>query len=124
MLSSEALAAAGNLAAEIVGRDLAAAFGSAVLAGAAMTLYTWLTVAARGELMKAVVALLVGYLLIAPPLNHAIVATGELLVAAFAGTHPVTVADILGNLAVASAGNFVGGVVFVTGARWLQHRTT
>jgi len=87
-------------------------FLSAVLAGWLMGLLSWLLSAAQDStsriLVTAIVASAIGFL----GLHHCIVGTVEVLTAALAGTS-VGTADFARFLFWATAGNVVGGVVFV-----------
>jgi formate/nitrite transporter FocA (FNT family) len=123
VLPQEALDAAGKTGDLIGDRDLLPAFASAVAAGTIMTLFTWVATAAESGIARLWAALLVGFLLIAPNLNHAVVGFGELVLALFAGTTHSDVADLTRNLAVSIAGNFVGGVGLVFTTRLAQVRS-
>ena len=115
--------AAGTLADTIEERDLLAAFLSAVLAGTVMTLFTWVTHAVETDVARIALALLIGFLLAAPSLNHAIVAFGEVTFGVLAGTTTVAGWGTLAwNFPVSIVGNLVGGLGFVTLARRLQAR--
>ena len=96
------------------------AFALALLAGAVITLMTWMQHGFESYGVKLVSALIAGWLLGASGLNHAIV--GSLLM--FAGLH--TGAAPYGYLAwfetagYAALGNAIGGIVLVTVLRLLQ----
>jgi formate-nitrite transporter family protein len=123
LVPPEALEAAGALSDTFAERALLGAFLSAVLAGTTMTLLTWLAHAVERDIARVVIALLIGFLLAAPSLNHAIVSVGEMAFGILSGEQEkATWTDLLQNLPVAVAGNLVGGLGFVTLARALQVR--
>lgn len=95
------------------------AFLSAVVAGALITVMTWMVEGVGTVGGRIVVAWLAGVLLALLSLNHVIVVTLELILGLRFG------ADIAGgaialNFAIAAAGNLIGGVVFVTLTRTSQ----
>ena len=120
VLPHSALEAAGALGDQFVERDFTTALASAILAGAAITLYTWLTLAAQTEIARIVIALLIGYVLLLPVLNHAVVSGGEILLAVIAGTTDTTAWDVIWRMGVAVGGNTIGGIGFVTVTRLVQ----
>ncbi len=123
LVPPEALDAAGKMADTFARRDLVAAFLSAVVAGTAMTLFTWLTHAVELDIARIVLALLIGFLLAAPSLNHAVVGFGEMAFGLLADTpEKATWTDLAQNFPVSVVGNIVGGMGFVTLARALQVR--
>jgi formate-nitrite transporter family protein len=96
-----------------------AAFCSAIVAGALITMMTWLVEGAESMGVRIVAAWLTGTLLTLGAFNHVIVVTLEL----FAGIRygaPVGWDDWFGNMAVAAGGNLVGGLLFVTLTRFGQ----
>jgi formate/nitrite transporter FocA (FNT family) len=121
LVPPETWEAAGTLADTIAARDLVAALLSAVLAGVVMTLFTWVSHAVRSDGARIALALLIGFLLAAPSLNHAIVAFGELTFGMLAGTPSIAHwGDLAWNFPVSVVGNLIGGLGFVTLARRLQ----
>ncbi len=120
VLERESLEAAGALADTLAERDLPAAAVSAVLAGAVITTFTWLAEAAESDLTRLFVALVVGFVLLAPSMNHSVVGFGELLFGITAGTTEADWADLLRNSAVAVVGNVAGGVMLVAFVRSVQ----
>jgi hypothetical protein len=78
----------------------------------------------RGEdaIARVVLALLVGFVLGVPSLNHAVVSFGELLFALFAGTAPFGYGDLARNFGLAVRGNLIGGVGIVFATRLAQVR--
>jgi len=120
VLERESLEAAGSLADTLVERDLRAAAVSAVLGGAVITTFTWLAEAAESDLTRLFVALLVGFVLLAPSMNHSVVGFGEVLFGILAGTTDADGADLLRNTAIALVGNVAGGVILVAFVRGVQ----
>ncbi len=123
LVPPEALDAAGTMADTFAQRDIVAAFLSAIVAGTAMTLFTWLTLSVELDIARIALALLVGFVLAAPSLNHAIVGFGEMAFGLLADTQDrATWTDLAQNFPVSVIGNLVGGMGFVTLARVLQVR--
>ena len=117
-----ALDAAGEIADTFASRDMLAALLSAILAGAVMTLMTWLVHASEDETAKVLLALLVGFVLSAPSLNHAVVGIGEMALGIIAERGSAEWLDLFQNLPWAIAGNLLGGLGFVTAMRLVQAR--
>jgi formate/nitrite transporter FocA (FNT family) len=122
VVETATLEAAGKMADTLTERSLVPAFASAVAAGTIMTLFTWVATAAESGSARLGAALIVGFVLAAPSLNHAIVGFGEVTFGLFAGTTDATSGDLVRNTAIAIAGNFVGGVGLVFGTRLAQVR--
>jgi formate-nitrite transporter family protein len=98
---------------------LLAAFMSAMVAGALITLMTWLVEGADTIAVRVVVAWIVGALLALGAFNHVIVATLELFVGIRYGAD-IAYTDVASNFGIALAGNLVGGILFVTLTRFGQ----
>jgi formate/nitrite transporter FocA (FNT family) len=122
LVPPEALDAAGSVAETFAGRSAGSALLSAIVAGAIMTLMTWLVHAADSDIGRIWIALLVGFVLAAPSLNHAVVSFGEMSFGILAGTGSAEWVDLAQNFPVAVAGNLIGGFLFVTLARFVQIR--
>lgn len=122
LVPPEALDAAGKLAETLADRSVGAALLSAIVAGATMTLMTWLVHAANSDVARIWIALLIGFVLAAPSLNHAVVSFGEMSFGILAATGTADWADLARNFPIAVAGNLVGGFGFVTIARFVQIR--
>jgi formate/nitrite transporter FocA (FNT family) len=123
LVPPETLDAAGKMADTFAERDFVAALLSAIVAGTTMTLLTWLTHATERDTGRILVALLIGFVLAAPTLNHAIVSVGEMAFGLFADTpEKATWTDLAQNFPVAVLGNLIGGLGFVTLMRVLQVR--
>ena len=123
LVPPETLDAAGQMADTFGERDFVAALLSAIVAGTAMTLFTWMIHAVERDIARIVIALLIGFVLAAPSLNHAIVGFGEMVFGLLAGTsETATWTDLAQNFPVSVLGNFIGGLGFVTFFRILQVR--
>jgi len=122
VLDHDALLAAGRVADIYVSRTTGAAFLSAIVAGAVMTLWTWMNEAADGAGARIAIALVVGAMLALPTLNHVIVGTGEMMFGVMAGTTTANWSDVYQNFAIALIGNLVGGLGLVTLTRVVQAR--
>ena len=122
VLDPETLKTAGTMADTIGGRGALPALLSGVAAGTIMTLFTWVVAAAEGSAARLVASLLVGFVLAAPALNHAVVGFGEQLFGLFAGTATTNVGDLARTVSLAIVGNLIGGVVLVFGTRLAQVR--
>ncbi len=114
--------AAGALADTLGQRDHLPAFLSAVAAGTIMTLFTWVAAAAEGSAGRIISALIVGFILAAPSLNHAVVSFGEMSFGILSGTAAVGWEDLARNVTIAIVGNLVGGVGLVFPTRIAQVR--
>jgi formate/nitrite transporter FocA (FNT family) len=123
VLDHNAVVAAGHSANVFADRDAGAAFLSAVMAGLVMTLWTWLGIAVRTDIGRILVALLIGFTITAPNLNHVIVGTGEMMFGVIGGASHATWGDVGINFLLALAGNLVGGTIFVTLTRFVQAHT-
>jgi formate/nitrite transporter FocA (FNT family) len=122
VLEPAALKSAGTLADLYGQRSVLSALLSAIGAGSVMTLFTWVTAAAEENASRVLLAMLVGFLLGAPSLNHAVVSFGEIGLGLIAGTAHVGVLDLLRNLGLAIAGNLIGGIGLVFTTRLAQVR--
>lgn len=123
VLEPSAREAAGRVADTFAERSVLAASLSALVAGTVMTLFTWLNQATERDITRVLIALLVGFLLAAPALNHAVVGFGEMLFGIASGTTSAGFDDLLRNLLIAVVGNVVGGVGAVTITRLVQARS-
>ena len=123
LVPPETLGAAGKLADTLAERDVVAALLSAIVAGTVMTLFTWLSTAVELDIGRIFIALIIGFVLAAPSLNHAVVSFGEMTFALLAGSaKSAEWLDLAQNFPVAVIGNLIGGLGFVTLARVLQVR--
>ena len=97
VLEQASLEAAGASADTLAERDLPAAAVSAVIGGAVITVFTSLAEAAESDLTRLFVALAIGFVLVAPSLNHSVIGFGVILFGIIAGTTDADWADLLRN---------------------------
>lgn len=102
----------GFLAAEAVGHSSAVILLSAILAGWLMGLVSWLVTAGRDTISEIFFVWLVTATIGLAHFHHCILGSVEMLAAIFAG-EGVGYADYGRFLAFSTAGNVVGGVIFV-----------
>jgi formate-nitrite transporter family protein len=102
-----------RVAEEIAARDGTATFLNGVAGGALVTLLSWLAGGANTVGGRALVAWLIGVLLILMTLGHAVVTLLQLLGGAWAGAD-LAYTEIAWLSLVTTAGNVVGGFGFVT----------
>jgi formate-nitrite transporter family protein len=122
VVKPETLQAAGTLADTLGERSTLAALLSAIAAGTIMTLFTWVVAAAETAGARVAASLIIGFVLAAPSLNHAIVGFGEMSFGLFAGTAQSGWGDLLRVVGLGIAGNLIGGVGLVFGTRLAQVR--
>jgi len=122
VLEPESLEAAGVLADTIGLRENLPALLSAIAAGAIMTLFTWVAAAAESASGRIAASLIVGFVLAAPSLNHAVVSLGEVSFGILAGTAQAGWDDLVRNGLIAIVGNLIGGVGLVFTTRLAQVR--
>jgi formate-nitrite transporter family protein len=109
-----------SLVDHVSGFDPGSAFLSALVAGALMTLMTWLVEGAADSLgLRIALAWIVGFALVLGSFNHAVVGTIE-FVYGLRYDAGVDAEDLFENLGIAVAGNLAGGLAFVTFARSAQ----
>lgn len=90
-----------------------------VVAGAVITLMTWMERSTESVPAKIVAAVMAAFLLAAGPMDHAIVVSIEMFTALHAGA-PFGYADWAGFLGWAVLGNMLGGLGLVTVLRMVQ----
>ncbi|MGH7777634.1 MAG: formate/nitrite transporter family protein [Candidatus Dormibacterales bacterium] len=95
-------------------------FVSAMLAGMAMTVLTWMILAVRHPVGRMLVIWAAGYVLFAANLSHVIVSAAILLVGFARAGHDFL--DVTRYIGVTTFGNLVGGVGLVTVFRFAQAR--
>jgi formate/nitrite transporter FocA (FNT family) len=122
VINHASLVAAGTMADTLGQRGTVAAFLSAIAAGTIMTIFTWVVAAAESGTARVLASLLIGFVLAAPSLNHAIVGFGEQILGLFAGTAHTNWGDLGRTVSLAIVGNLVGGVALVFGSRLAQVR--
>jgi formate/nitrite transporter FocA (FNT family) len=108
-----------EVAAKLSDRGPLASFMSAIGAGALITLMTWLVEGAETTGIRVISAWTAGALLTVTAFNHVIVATLELFGGIRYGA-PISWGNLFANLGIATGGNFVGGLLFVTLTRFGQ----
>lgn len=91
-----------------------------MLAGAVITTFTWLAEAAESALTRVAIALLVGFVLLAPSTNHSVIGFGEILFGILAETTSANVVDLARNTAIAVVGNLAGGTILIAFVRSIQ----
>jgi formate/nitrite transporter FocA (FNT family) len=120
VLPQSAYDAIGSLGETFATRDYGQAFASAIIAGATMTVYTWMTMAVRTDTARILLAMMIGFVLLLPTLNHVIVGFGELILAVISGSASPPLGESVAHIAVALVGNVIGGIGFVTLTRLVQ----
>jgi formate/nitrite transporter FocA (FNT family) len=105
-------AALGEIARPVVAHSGKALLLSAVLAGWAMGLLSWLVTAARDTISQIVIVWIITTVIGFAQLHHAIVGSVEVLAGVFAG-QGATLADYGRFLGWTTLGNALGGVFFV-----------
>jgi formate-nitrite transporter family protein len=108
--SPEALVA---VAEEIAGRSPSATLARAVLAGALLTLLSYLLHAVGSGTGRALVAFLVGFLVAVGPFDHVVVSALHLLYGVWLDG-AVGWGDVVRNAGLSTAGNVLGGVLLMT----------
>lgn len=93
-------------------------FVSAILAGAIMTVLTWLLLAIRSPIVKVFAIFAAGYTLFATNVSHAIVGSALIFVGFSHTSHSIL--DVARWVGLATAGNLAGGVGLVTMFRTVQ----
>ena len=111
-----------RIADEIADRHWTATLARAVLAGALITLLSYLLKAADSVVARILVAFMVGFLLALGPFDHVVVSALHVLFGAWQ-SDLVGYGDVARNAALAAAGNLVGGVVLMTLTHTAQVRS-
>ena len=102
-----------HVAEEIVAKDWQATLARAVLAGALITLLSYLLKAVDSAAARILVAFMVGFFLALGPFDHVVVSGLQVLFGAWE-SDVVGYADVALNIALATVGNLVGGVLLMT----------
>jgi formate/nitrite transporter FocA (FNT family) len=100
-------------AAEIAGKSWAATLARAVLAGALLTLLSYLLQAVDTVLARIAVAYMAGFLVALGPFDHVVVSALHLLFGVWLGG-AVAYVDVLRNIGISGAGNLLGGILLMT----------
>lgn len=108
--SSESLV---GVAEEIVAKDWAATLARAVLAGALITLLSYMLEAANTITARILVAYMVGVFLALGPFDHVIVSALHVLFGVWL-SDTVSYSELLANIGLATTGNIAGGLLLIT----------
>lgn len=112
-LSSPAHDALVTVAEEVAHRGWAATLARAVLAGALITLLSYMLSAVDTVAARILVAYMVGVFLALGPFDHVVVSALHVLFGIWLGD-AVTWADLLVNAGLATVGNLLGGLLLIT----------
>jgi len=112
-ISEPASGALHDVAEEIVGKGAAATLVRAVLAGALITLLSYMLSSSRSMTARVLVTYMVGFFLAIGPFDHVVVSVLHLLYAVWDGG-TVGYGDVLTNLGLATLGNLAGGLLLIT----------
>jgi formate/nitrite transporter FocA (FNT family) len=108
--SAEALRSAAE---EVVRRSALAGFASAIVGGALVALLSFLLQAVETVRSRMTLAYVVGFLLALGPFDHVVVTALHVVFGILFGA-PITIGALAETVAVATAGNLVGGLGLVT----------
>lgn len=108
--SSEVLT---KVAEEVAAKSWPATLARAVLAGALITLLSYLLAASNSVVSRILVAYMVGTFLALGPFDHVVVSALHVLFGIWLGGH-VGYGDLVANLGLATFGNLVGGLFLIT----------
>lgn len=112
-LPHEAVTTLVHLAEEITGKPWSATAARAVMAGALLTLLSYLLNAARSIAGRIMVAYMVGFVLALGPFDHVVVSALHLLFGMWLDGE-VALGDLAANIAVSTLGNIIGGLLLIT----------
>lgn len=112
-ISEGASEALHHVAEEIAQKGTAATLASAVLAGALITLLSYMLSAARSTSARVMVTYMVGFFLAIGPFDHVVVSVLHLLFAVW-DNGTVAYGDVAANLGLAAVGNVAGGLLLIT----------
>lgn len=102
-----------HVADEIAGKAATATFARAVLAGALVTLLSYMLKATNTVAARILVSFLVGFILALGPFDHVVVSGLHLLFGVWLGDG-VGYGALLTNIGVSTAGNVTGGLLLMT----------
>lgn len=102
-----------SFAEEIAAKSWTATLARAVLAGALITLLSYMTKAVNSVVASILVAFMVGFFLAVGPFDHVVVSGLHLLAGVWL-SDAVGYGDLLVNLAVSAVGNLAGGLLLIT----------
>lgn len=97
----------------IASKGWAATLARAVMAGALLTLLSYLLEAANTVSVRVSVSYMVGFLLALGPFDHVVVSALHLFFGLWLGG-PIGYGDVLQNLGLSTAGNLAGGLLLIT----------
>ena len=112
-LPSGAPEALTKVAEEIVGKSASATLARAVLAGALLTLLSYLLHAVDSVRGRMTVAFMAGFLVALGPFDHVVVNALHLMFGIWLG-NAVTYTELAGNIGLTTIGNLVGGLLLMT----------
>jgi formate/nitrite transporter FocA (FNT family) len=112
-LPSAAVDSLVKVAEEIVAKSAAATLARAVLAGALLTLLSYLLHAVTSVTGRVLVAYMVGFLVALGPFDHVVVSALQLLFGVWL-SDAVTYGDVATNLGWSTLGNLAGGLLLIT----------
>lgn len=101
------------VAEEIATKSVAATFARAILAGALLTLLSYMLHGVDSAVGRIAVAYMVGFLVAVGPFDHVVVSALHLLLGIWLGD-AAGYMDLATNIAVSTVGNLAGGVLLVT----------
>ncbi len=102
-----------GVAERIASKGWAATLARAVMAGALLTLLSYLLEAANTVTARVSVSYMVGFLLALGPFDHVVVSALHLFFGVWLGG-PVGYGDVLQNIGLSTAGNLAGGLLLIT----------
>ena len=102
-----------TVAEEIVGKSAAATAARAVLAGALLTLLSYMLHAVNSVRGRISVAFMAGFLVALGPFDHVVVSALHLLFGVWLGG-PVGYGDVFTNVGITTIGNLAGGLFLIT----------
>lgn len=102
-----------GIAEEIAAKSWTATLARAILAGALITLLSYLLNATDTAAARILVTYMVGFFLALGPFDHVIVSALHVLFGVWLGA-AVTYGDVALNIAVSTAGNLAGGLLLIT----------
>lgn len=108
--SAEALV---RVAEEVAAKEWSATLARAVLAGALITLLSYMLNAVSSMAARILVAYMVGFFLAVGPFDHVVVSGLHVLFGAWE-SDTVGYGDLLQNIGLSTAGNLVGGLLLIT----------
>ncbi len=121
-ISERSAASLHHVADEIVRKGAAATLVRAVLAGALITLLSYMLSASRSMSTRVLVSYMVGFFLAVGPFDHVVVSVLHLLFAVWDGG-TVGYSDVGTNLALSTIGNVAGGLLLITLTHTAQVRS-